>query len=304
MFKNLYLIITIFVFAAYGAATEQIILPIDENMADYLIDEGELDSSMWSEIQSYYVEKISVPHGELFILREIFPQLPDDLPVDPDELQEYVPWNKKKVEQFFIDYPYLQDYRQILDFSYMGSKQSGKIGFTYYESDLSNKSRQSAQILTNPVSWVKFQSRIDFTAEFARWQRRSLQIKPAKWLTLDLGNYTNTFDQGLIFGNFPYADNKTTRDNWLYAKTGSWNGARISASNLNLLSGLSINTFFHKRDTEMAFGFDSRIRISKPFWFQTGLSNLSVSGSDSNLVYFHCGSEINISKFRSQIVAA
>lgn len=305
MCRNLYIVIILF-FASvsYGTVTEQLSLPFDETEAEYMIKTGELDSSFWEELKPYYVEKISVPHGELFILRNIIPQLPQEIPVDIDKLEKYVPWDEKRIELFFSDYPYLQPYRQILDFSYAVLKQSGKIGFSYYKSELSNKSRQSSQVLINPVPQIKFQSRIDFTTEFARWQCRSLKLKPTDWITLEFGNFNNSFDQGLIYGYFPYRVNSSVKDNWLYGKTSSWNGLCITAGEFEISSGLSVNAFFHKRYSETASGFDSKINFSKKNWFQAGLNKLSTNNSGDDLVYFYCGSGISVSKFKSQILAA
>ena len=304
MGRNLYIMmILIFTSVTYCVVTEQLSLPLDQTEAEYMIKTGELDSSFWEELKPYYVEKISVPHGELFILRDIVPQLPQDIPVDNDNLEKYVPWDEKKIELFFSDYPYLQPYRQILDFNAV-LKQSGKIGFSYYKSEFSNKSRQSSQVLINPVPQIKFQSRIDFTTEFARWQRRSLDIKPTDWITLEFGNFNNSFDQGLIYGYFPYGVNSSVKDNWLYGKTSSWNGLRITAGELKILSGLSVNAFFHKRHSETASGVDSKIHFTKRNWFQAGLNKLSTNNSGDDLVYFYCGSGISVSKFTSQILTA
>lgn len=163
-------------------------LPVDETEAASMLAHHEIDSSLWEIVEPFYQQPISVPYGESGILSQLFPELDLNIPVSEAELTRYIPWDKKKISQFFRDYPELFFFKPILDFSMNVPVKSGRISMSVDRNGTTDRTSQRLQFSLDPVQWISVGGRVDFTEYTARWKNRILTISPRKGWSLTAGN--------------------------------------------------------------------------------------------------------------------
>ncbi|NLG16723.1 MAG: hypothetical protein GX556_05265 [Fibrobacter sp.] len=257
-------------------------IPIDESDAERMLQEGSLDSLTWQNLKQYYVQPLSVPHGELSILAEIFPELYGNIPVIAEDLSLYEPWDKIQIEKFFSRYPFLSYFKPILCFYTPAKNKSGRAGFFYH----GPFKVSSAQLALEPAETFKFQGRVNFTDEVARWSRRTVTFSPVHWLHLQAGNFAASSDRGLFTGYFPSCDSNSRKvsENWLYGDYASWNGAEVTVKNRRLKS--SANIFYHKSLLETIFGAGAEFQAGK-IKYRLGSAHMSLPENDKAYNYLH-----------------
>lgn len=283
-------------------------IPQNEQVADALVEQGKLDPSIWEIIKPYYAQPIDVPQGELGILMELFPQLPSDLPVSSDSLARYSPWDESAKMRFFNDFPILAQFEPILCFEIKSAASKLKTSFSINGQNLPRSFSQSMNLLFCLSDKFKLDTRVKFTDDYARWYRRASTFTPSEKCSLQIGNFGSSFDRGLFFGYFPPEQIfiKHSLNNWLYGNAATWNGFNIRVAELgnDFLSRFSGYSFFHKRETETAYGSILKMLINEKINISAGMSSLNVT-EDSSVAeyryYVHSGIKMNFNSFRSEI---
>jgi hypothetical protein len=277
------------------------ILPADENEALRMLAEGALDSSVWQKIEPYYTMPIRVPQGDLGILKELFPELPEKLPSAPDELSKYLPWDEEAVKTFLAYYPDLEPFTPILSFENSPlippTCQAGMAGFYFSRRGAADSGRQYALFSLGDPEHASAGGRIDFNDTYGRWFRRSLSAVPASGMSIAIGNFSPKFRTPLFSGYFPSAETQDTSlsDNWIYGKARTWNGASADiylTADGQKGSPAEAEAFFHASPTEHIGQLDGCVRLSSRMSCFGGFSYLRIINKDNSLNnagYFHTG---------------
>lgn len=266
-------------------------LPSDQSEANDMLFEGTLDSLTWELVKPFYVQPLSVPHGELSALMELFPELPGNLPVSPDSLSRYYPWDQSRIEQFLEDYPELVPFLPILRFYLPSVSNTGRVGF-FYHGPLKN---YCARIVMDPVRILSFQGRVDFSEDVARWYQRSLTLKPSHWCQVNIGNFKESADQGLFTGYFPF-QNESLRNisqNWLYGRYASWNGVVMEFSESE--RGSSARVYYHNRLLESITGASVEFKTGA-LRNQVGGIYLKLPETGKQHYYLHTGLKLDLKR--------
>lgn len=263
--------------AGFGVLTDE--LPKDERTAILELEEGFFDSATWNMLKPFYTQPVSVPLGELRYLRDIFPDLPADLPVQPEVLTCYEPWTSGNIAIFFKDYPYLVPLRPLLSFETKKMPAIAHIGFFSNVSGLSNTFRQSTRFTITPVKYVRADGTVYFEENFARWQRRRILLKFPYLGKVQIGNLSFAMNSGLFYGYFPTTPiaHDTVKYNWLYGESRTWNGisSETPVGKKNIIS-----TLIHTRKTESIAGLKAEFNPN-PFLSLYGAFSGAFSQLDS-----------------------
>jgi hypothetical protein len=277
-------------------------LPANESEAQRMIKDGTLDSLVWDQIRFYYIQPISVPYGELYILHQVFHCHFDSLPLDRDQLNKYDPWDNSKVDQFFRDYPFLVKYAAILEFPQRKMLRIGRTGFFLDQSGISQNSYGSRFSLGEKT--IKFDGNVCFTEQLSRWKNRKFMISPADWGSVQFGNFCYNDESELVYGYFPSGlkTDSSVYKNWLYGNARSWNGISLELKNINILRRIDskLHLYYHERLEEKSYGFQSELKAG-PFKLNTGISSLFIPSVLDSFYYFHCSAEYLISDFNLQL---
>ena len=280
-------LITLMCKISYASGYKTLIeeLPRDERTALIELEEGFLDSTTWEKVRFFYFQPLSVPQGELRFLRDIFPDLPEDLPVEPEVLDSYKPWHIKNIKAFFGDYPYLAPFRPILSFQSESLPSVAHIGFFSRMSGMTNLFSQSFKFALTPGHDFRWDGTVDFNDNFARWRRRRIRYDIPRVGKLQAGNFSFSMNNGLFYGYFPKSDiaYDVVKYNWLYGNTRTWNGLSLVTP---LRGDNTITTLFHYRETEAVAGIKAAFEPGPVFSFYCG-----ASGARSLL----CGSDYDTS---------
>ena len=266
-------------------------LPSDESEASEMLSEGTLDSLTWELVKPFYVQPLSVPHGELSVLMELFPELPGNLPVSPDSLSRYYPWDQSRIEQFLEDYPELVPFLPILRFYLPSVSSTGRVGF-FYHGPLKNS---CARIVVDPVRILSFQGRVDFADDVARWYQRSLTLKASHWCRVNIGNFKGIADRGLFTGYFPFQDEsrRNVSQNWLYGRYASWNGIAVELSESE--GGSSARVYYHNRLQESITGASVEFKTGA-LRNQIGGIYLRLPETGKRYYYLHTGLKLDLKR--------
>ncbi len=253
----------------YKSLTED--LPRDERAALIELEDGFLDSATWERVKPFYSQPLSVPLGELRYLKDVFSDLPEDLPVDHEKLSKYEPWKSKNITAFFKDYPYLLPFRAILSFKSESLPSIAHVGFFSRLSGLSNTFSQSVKFTFNPVNDLRLDGTVGFNDDFARWRRRRIQYTIPHVGKLQAGNFSFSMNNGLFYGYFPKSTESydIIKYNWLYGNTRTWNGLSLKTP---LRGKNTIKTLFHYRETEALLGMKAEFYPGSIFSFYCGAS--------------------------------
>ncbi len=276
--------------AAWSLSLRTTVLPRDMREAEIMLKEGSLDSLEWELLQPYYVQPIVVPRGELALLQDLFDVRIGNLPVTPERLSVYEPWDAASRERFFDDYPELAKYAPILSFSQAKTSRLSNVGLGISVSDDWNTSAQSRFSLL-PREGVSVSGSLAHSDSATLWKKREIAVSIPDMVSVQAGNYYFGGDGGLFYGYFP-ADTSppTTLSNWDYGMSRTWNGLCVQS---NRWTNTRISAFFHERYTEQAFGVFCEAGPSEAFHLTTGLSRLSQGlhgdGNPDADYFFHCG---------------
>ncbi len=263
-------------------------LPADEIEAAAMIASHLLDSALWEIVEPFYYQPVSVPYGELDILILLFPELCSSLPVSEHQLSKYIPWDKKNVAMFFDDWPELIYFKPILDFSMNLPVKSGRIGVFVDRNGALRESSQRIQFSLEPFKWISIEGRSRITEHSARWKNRKILIAPAKWCSLKAGNVAPGLDHhGLVSGAFG-SDRKnpsSLMENWLYGDRRSWNTAVLKMSTDKILNNVSVESFLHKRVSEVVGGISAKAVFHHNVESQIDFIGMDVKESGDTLIY-------------------
>lgn len=224
-------------------------LPDNERDAYLEIQEGFLDSATYELLKPFYAQSLSVPAGDLRYLKVIFGNLPSSLPVEPDVLNQYEPWDRNHIDLFFKDYPYLQYYSPILSFETKKRLNSTHVAFHSRFFAIDEMVRQSLLFSIHPAKAFRAGGTIFFSDNYARWQRRHIVLRIPRLGTIQFGNLNFTINRGLFYGFFQRytLTDETPVNNWLYGVSRVWNGV---TSKTPIGKMISIQTLYHSRETE------------------------------------------------------
>ncbi len=274
-------------------------LPPDERAALIELEEGFFDSASWDKLHSFYVQPLSVPLGELRYLRDIVPDLPNDLPIRPDVLAGYEPWTQELVRIFFKDYPYLVPFKSLVSFETDTRTTFAQMAFTSRLSGFSSMFHQSMRFTVAPVKQMRADGTIYFEDSFARWRRRRLLLTLPFLGKMQIGNFSFSMNRGLFYGYFPNssASQDSVKYNWLYGASRTWNGVstRTPAG-----KKVTIQTLVHRRQTETVAGLKTEFTPNTFFSvygaFSGSLMKKESGGSDTSLAV-HGGMSGSIDQF-------
>ncbi|MBN1131408.1 MAG: hypothetical protein JXA71_20660 [Chitinispirillaceae bacterium] len=230
----LWLVFPLFTDSAASSELELSVLPADENEALRMLEEGILDSSVWRKIEQYYAMPLRVSQGDLRILQDLFPELPSDLPAEPDGLSRYLPWDNGAVERIFVDFPDLAPFRPILSFDNGPAVPfPGQTGFYFSRRGAADSGRQYALFSIGDPARAAASGRVDFTDAYGRWFRRSVSAAPLPGVRFACGNFSPKRKAPFVSGYFPRAGGGTdtaVSSTWFYGTARTWNGAAVSRS--------------------------------------------------------------------------
>ena len=265
--------------AGFGWAHED--YPADERTARIEMDEGFFDSTVWERVQPFYEQPLCVPLGELRYLRDIFPDLPDDLPVQAKILSRYEPWTKDNITVFFRDFPCLQPLKALLSFEKNRVSSFANIAFLSRLSGFGQKMYQSVRFSVKPVKPIRAEGTVFFEDTYARWRRRRFVIEIPRIGTLQAGNFSFTMNRGLFYGYFPGFSSAadTVKYNWLCGASRTWNGF-ASATPFGRRNKLQV--LLHTRETESVVGLKAVIRPTRVFSLYGALSGASIETDDDS----------------------
>ncbi len=283
-------------------------LPDDETEAQVFIKDGLLDSTLWLELQPFYRQPLDVPAGELSLLGEVFPDLIGNVPIEQSELERYLPWDDRAINRFFQDYPVMTRFKPILRFEHHQTRRSGNIAFSMNRSGYDTLARHAARCNLSPTKNVSFQGTIDFTSDYARWDRRGCAVNPFTWLSVKAGNIPLFSEQGLVYGYFPSTDNSQNdlTANWLYGGKPNWNGVALTCSGTGKDKGLKpeLTCFFHERPTERITGCNLAITRRKVLTVSLGATRCSLYSLNVAPMYVHGSMKVQYPIFASELYCA
>ena len=233
--------------AGFGFLPDE--LPEDERSAVMELEEGTLDSATWELLKPFYTQPLSVPLGELRYLRDIFPDLPEDLSVRDEVLSRYEPWTVATIDVFFKDYPYLIAFKPILSFATEKTPSVAHVAFFSRLSGYSDQFRQSVRFTVTPVKEVRADGTVYFEDNYARWQRRRILLKIPHVGKIQAGNFSFIMNKGLFYGYFPSSgpSGDEVKHNWMYGQSRTGNGF---SSETPLGKTWNVNSLVHIRETE------------------------------------------------------
>jgi hypothetical protein len=296
----LWLCFSLFTYSAAMSEIEVPLLPADENEAIRMLEEETLDSSVWRKIEAYYIMPLSVPQGELHILQDQFPELPADLPVAPDELSRYFPWDDGAVKMFFADFPELVSFQPILSFETGPAVPfPGRAALFFSRRGANDSGRQYALFSLGDPARLSAGGRVDFTDAYGRWFRRSLSAAPLSGVRVVCGNFSPKRRTPFFSGYFPPAGDADTAvaDNWLYGGARTWNGVSATVSlahDKKALYAVDAEAFCHAGRFEQIGQLNGSIVLSRRLTGFGGISFLRTIDPDKpagNSGFLHTGLE-------------
>jgi hypothetical protein len=266
-------------------------LPYDEHSAHVELAEGRLDSAVWEKVGRFYEEPMSVPLGELADLREVFPDVPEDIPVSSEVLVLYEPWKPADIERFFNDYPYLRVFTPLMRFDVAQLPITGYCTVSMRRSGYTDAFSPSLRFGVDPFSALHAEGTITIGDSYSRWQRRRVVVQFPRGGHVQLGNVNCSLDNGLFYGYFPLAQQsyEMRSSNWLYGNARTWNG--VAAEGV-LGDKCKLTMLVHRRETESIAGIKTDVVFSRRMKCYTAVSGaVSDDGPDNRdtLVAVHGG---------------
>jgi hypothetical protein len=293
-FRHISFQVLIFIFVLYFSSfplsLRTTILPRDIPEALLMLKSGALDSLEWNMLETYYVQPIEVPLGELGYLNDLLDNRLQDLPVSPDKLAGYEPWAAADIARFFSDYPQLKKYEPILSFSRAGARRFSNAGLAV-SSDENWKTTALSRFSLQPRRWISIRGSAGLSDTALLWKRRAVSATFPGLVSFEAGNFQQIKDGGLFYGYFPDDNqNVTTLSNWRYGMSNTWNGISLKS---DCWKHAQISAFFHDRTTERAYGFFCDAEPNEILSIKAGVSSLETSAQDSSGhardYFLHCG---------------
>lgn len=289
------LFLTVTVVNATGFGSLPYEIPEDERSAVMELEEGTLDSATWELLKPFYTQPLSVPLGELRYLRDIFPDLPDDLPVRDEVLLFYEPWTVAAIDVFFKDYPYLVGFKPIVSFATEKMPSVAHVAFFSRLSGYSDQFRQSVRFTVTPVKEARADGTVYFEENYARWQRRRILLKIPHVGKIQAGNFSFIMNKGLFYGYFPSSDQSgnEVKYNWMYGESLTWNGF---SSETPLGKKWNVSSLVHIRETESIAGLKADfnpVPLLSVYGALSGASSQLDSIINDTLLAVHGGVEVS-----------
>ncbi len=281
-------------------------LPENESEAEIFLAEGVLDSSVWTALKPYYRKPLNVPSGEIPVLCEIFPDLAESLP-GKDDLERYIPWDERSCRRFFFDHPELAAFRPVLDFSFRRKPGPGKVSFHMNKSGIDTSAGHAAKFSFQPRKQIAASGTVDFSADYARWERRSIEFDPWPNLSIRAGNAVLLHEPGFFYGHFPdtVSSRSDRSDNWLYGTAHTWNGvsALFALPFKRTGNAASISGFFHRGHTEEVTGGTVSASRRDHVRCSWGASRLKIGQERDGPLYLHSSAKVRFSPWTAELYA-
>jgi hypothetical protein len=232
-------------------------LPLTFQSALDDVRDGVLDSTTWSRLRQYYAQPLNVPTGELRYLIEQFPELTDCAPIDEKILAVFEPWTPATVDSFFKDYPELIPLRPILSFQTNERTHFAHLRFFANGRFDTTPLQQSARFKLAAPKYLGTDGTLDYSGQYARWQKRSLRVSIPHVGAVTAGNFLYT-DRGFLFGRFQTKSATETgiHDNWRYGDASTWNGIAYSGA----FGNVALDAIAHKGLQESIIAANTGIR--------------------------------------------
>ena len=281
-------------FLSFPLSLRTSMLPRDIHEALLMLKSGALDSLEWNMLQTYYIQPIEVPLGELGYLNDFLDNHPQDLPVSPEQLGRYEPWAAADIARFFLDYPQLKKYEPILSFSHAGARRFSNAGISISSDETWNTTVLSRFSL-QPWRGISIQGTAGLGDTALLWKRRTASAAFPGIVSFEAGNFQMIKDGGLFYGYFPN-DNQTTStiSNWRYGMSGTWNGLSLKS---DCWKHTEVTAFFHDRTTEKAYGVFCEAGPNDALRVKAGVSSLETAAQDNVAhardYFLHCGVSAN-----------
>jgi hypothetical protein len=290
-----------FVFFSKAIADGEIelpVLPADGNEAVLMLSEGTLDSTVWRKVEPYYTMPLRVPQGDLAILQDLFPGLPDGLPAVPDALSRYQPWDDSAVIKFLENFPEIAPFRPILSFENGPAVPlPGQTGIYFTRRGAADPGRHYTLFSLGDPARAAASGRVDFSDAYGRWFRRAVTVVPLPGVRIACGNFSPSHRTPLFSGHFPSNSDADTAvsSNWLYGTARTWNGAAASLNRSHQKNGFSISgaeAFFHAGRSERIGQLESTASLFRRFIVSGAVSYLcalDTPDSARNLGFLNAG---------------
>ena len=301
-FRSILFLLLIFVlglhFLSFPLSLRTSMLPRDIHEALLMLKSGALDSLEWNMLETYYIQPIEVPFGELGYLNDLLDNHLQDLPVSPEQLGRYEPWSAADIARFFSDYPQLKKYEPILSFSHAGARRLSNAGFAVSCDETWNATALSRFSL-QPWRGISIQGTGGLGDTALLWKRRTASAAFPGIGSFEAGNFQLVKDGGLFYGYFPN-DNRTTTTlaNWRYGMSNTWNGISMKS---DCWKHTQVSAFFHDRTTEKAYGVFCETGPDDALRVKAGVSSLETTDPDSAAhardYFLHCGASANKNGF-------
>lgn len=263
-------------------------LPAYEHEVEAMLAAGEIDSSLWQLLVPCYHRPLQVSEGELLHLQTIFPAYADQFPSTPEILDQYTPWTSVTILRFIADYPPVGNCLPILRFDNLSERSSGTCSFFVYPGD--DEARHSVKYSLTPDAKMALEGLVDVSGSAARFERRSLTVRPSRRITVKAGNVQFVRDRGLFFGCFPEDEESYTnaKKNIQTGMRPNWNGVEgtLSIPREVVAASPEVTLFYHRRSTESITGAIMSFRPEKRFVTEVGGIQFCprVNGSDDYII--------------------
>lgn len=262
-----------FVRASTDGSASSFLLPRSEIEARVLIENGELDSVVWKQIEPYYYNPVCVPCGGLSGVSGLFgafgiiAQPPDSV-----RLLQYVPWDGAAVSRFLDDYP---RYRPMLPVLSFDSPNEGHWG------NASVRVRATVGMDGAPV-YVRAQVGTASTSVSATmlarfeggtgvWQRRTVVIKPGRKISLQIGDFSPLLVDKLALGVFR-AGAQESIESLLWGSGRGFNGIVFTVAPSRIVT---TEGFVHVDTALLAGSLRVSSRVGRLLRLETGITACS-----------------------------
>jgi hypothetical protein len=297
-FPQFSLFVLVIYFLSFPLTLRTPVLPADIHEALLMLKSGALDSLEWDMLQTYYIQPIEVPFGELGYLNDLLDNHLQNLPVSPEQLAGYEPWSAADIDRFFSDYPQLKKYEPILSFSHAGMRRFSNAGIAV-SSDETWKTTALSRFSFRPWRGISIQETAGLGDTALLWKRRTASVTLPGIASFEAGNFLLGKDGGLFYGYFPNDNRKaTTLSNWWYGMSNTWNGISLQS---DCWKHAQVSAFFHDRTTEKAYGVFCEAGPNESLRVKAGVSSLSTAAQDSTVsardYFLHCGVSANKNGF-------
>jgi hypothetical protein len=283
-------------------------IPADENEAALLLEAHEIDSIAWLFLEPFYQHPLQVPSGELSLLLEIFPELEDQLPADREELNRYLPWDDDAIERFLEDFPIVNRFKPIVQFTYREKKNANAVAFHLHHTGYDSAAVNSMHYDLGYGRTIRAGGSIEFSNTNVRMNRRNIVVSPFPQCKISLGNQQLFSDKGLLYGYFPAEEGcpDDTKHHWLYSTSPAWNGVgvNVSPSNKNGEVTPTLGFFWHHRPAESVSGASIVVNTTTFFSGTLGITNFRLNDDTFRKYYVHGSLRFMTDCLSSEIIGA